>query len=242
MLRWKNYAFTPSWQAILATLILLPLLIALGFWQLDRAAQKQQTAALYALRTHTAPIDLNSAQKISGDLNFFPAQLTGHFDNKHSALLDNQFYQHQLGYQVLTPFILKNNHRVVLINRGWVAQSKTRTQPPQIPAVNGTVTVRGLIKVPDSKTFSLDSQLENTHWPLRLETITLSRMNAVTGYHFMPFIILLDINQSYGFTRDWAPINSKIAMHYGYAFQWFALALTLLIIFIAVNLKKTHDS
>jgi len=56
-----------------------------------------------------------------------------------------------------------------------------------------------------------------------------------------PFTLLMDPNISYGFIRDWQPVVMKPEKHLGYAFQWFALAGTLMIIFIGVNVRKNKN-
>ena len=53
-----------------------------------------------------------------------------------------------------------------------------------------------------------------------------------------PFIIRLSSQSKYGFVRDWPVIAMSVERHYGYAFQWFAIAFAIFIIFIILNMKK----
>ena len=53
-----------------------------------------------------------------------------------------------------------------------------------------------------------------------------------------PFIIRLDQQQPHGFLRDWPVVSMPPARHYGYAVQWFSMALVVFLIFISLNLKK----
>jgi surfeit locus 1 family protein len=238
-----NYYFSPTWLPTLVTLLLLPLLISLGFWQLDRAVQKRALQHDYQARSLIKPLNLNQLKELPKDLRFYAAQMTGHFDNTHQFLLDNKIYQHRMGYQVLTPFILKNSNKTILINRGWIAQGSDRAHLPDIKPVVGEVTLNGIVTVPDAKAFTLGHNTENLTWPQRIEKIDLNKMTDKLGYKFFSFIVLLNSKEPYGFVRDWSPFNNNVAVHYGYAFQWFALATTLLIIFIVVNThrKKIYD-
>lgn len=53
-----------------------------------------------------------------------------------------------------------------------------------------------------------------------------------------PFIIRLNNHADNGYLREWPVVAMAPERHYGYALQWFAIALVILILFIALNLKK----
>ena len=56
-----------------------------------------------------------------------------------------------------------------------------------------------------------------------------------------PFIIRLDKQDTYGFVREWETVSMLPARHLAYALQWFAMAFVILIIFVALNLKKKNE-
>jgi len=56
-----------------------------------------------------------------------------------------------------------------------------------------------------------------------------------------PVSVLLDAGAEDGYLRRWRPIEFGPDRHIGYAVQWFALALTLLIIYIVVNFRRSKD-
>jgi surfeit locus 1 family protein len=238
-----RYCFAPTWLPTVATLLILPILIFLGCWQLSRAHEKQVLQDTYNARTKAEPINFNQLNVLPADLRFSAVKVTGRFDNTHVFLLDNKFFDHQLGYQVISPFILSNTKKIVLINRGWVAQNNGRKQLPSIQAVDGEITLQGIINVPE-KAFSLGANLEDKAWPRVVQSVDFNQMAETLKQKVYPVVLLLAADQPYGFARDWQPFNGKVMTHYGYAFQWFALALTLIIIFIVVNTHriKYHDN
>jgi len=239
----KNKSLNKTfWFFGFITCLFLCLFIILGCWQLERAAQKNLLQKQYQERSAAEFININHVQHLTGDLRFYRARVTGYFDNQHQFLLDNKFSQHQLGYQVLTPFILTDSNYSILINRGWISQGSRRAELPMIPPVLGRVTLQGIIAYPDNKSFVLENTVEDKFWPQRIAKIDTVKMGVAARHVLLPFYILLDPVAPHGFTRDWRLFNSKITTHYGYAFQWFALAVTLLIIFIVVNIRrKIHD-
>jgi surfeit locus 1 family protein len=54
-------------------------------------------------------------------------------------------------------------------------------------------------------------------------------------------LILLDAGEPDGYVRNWAPPGFPPMRHIGYAVQWFALALTLFVIYVVTNLRRDAD-
>ena len=99
--------FKPKFVPTFALFLILPIFLSLGFWQLNRAAEKKILLQQYEQRAQR-PLQLSDIKGEGKNYQYFPVVLTGHFDNQHSFLLDNKIYQRQAGYQVLTPFIVNN--------------------------------------------------------------------------------------------------------------------------------------
>lgn len=232
-----HFHFKPTRAFTLVVLFLLPILISLGFWQLHRAEETRFLQAKFAMRDKIMPITLKQAQKLA-DASYYPIQLSGYFDNAHSMLLDNQFYQHRLGYQVITPF-LNENQQWILVNRGWLPMGASRAILPKIPTVSGNVKLIGFLYAPKKNPF-ISNKRESTLWPLRIESLDISLISSYLNRTLYPSIVLLDPKSSYGFERSWQPVNMKTSMHIGYAVQWFSMAFVLLIIYIGINLKRKN--
>jgi len=233
--------FAPTLIPTLATMLLLPVLLMLGFWQIQRAEYKQSLQDSYQARANKAPVDLNKIndlKALKNNYQYYSVQATGFFDNKHQLLLDNKFYQHQVGYQVLTPLVLADGKTAVLVNRGWIAQGRDRMQLPTIASVAQEVTIQGITNTAKTGAFVLGQTAEKNSWPQVVQEIDIEKLATITGYKFFPFVVLLNADQANGYVRNWSPANLKPSVSYGYAFQWFSLALALLIIYIVVNLQK----
>lgn len=215
----------------------MPLLLYLGYWQIQRAEQKQQTLDMLQARSKLAPISLNYPKNIPADFRYYSAEAVGSFDVQHQFLIDNKIYQHQAGYQVITPLVLAQSSQVLLVNRGWIAQGKNRNELPDISIINSPVKLRGILSLPD-RVFNLGGENQNTVWPQRIQAIDVQKISRQLGRPVYPFILLLAPDQAYGFARNWQMLTMLPSKHYAYAFQWFALAATLLIIIIAINWRR----
>lgn len=235
----QHWRFSPTWFPTLITLIFLIILISLGFWQLQRADYKKHLLQSYQSRLTSAPIVINSLPKDQEQSQYRQVEVKGHYDNDHSILLDNKIYQHQAGYQVLTPFLPLGSQQWVLINRGWVPRPDIPGQLPMIPKTTIELTLTGIIYYPTKQPMLLSpdkSQVKT--WPWVSQRIDIDLFNQVLHKPLYPFVILLDPSAPGEFVRNWNPVSVTPYKNIGYALQWFALALALVIIFIVVNTHR----
>ena len=129
--------------------VLLPMFLALGWWQLQRADEKTAIANQWQERQQQSPrplllIDAKEPQ----DWAYLPVQLSGEFDPDHYFLLDNRIHQGKFGYEVLAIMTLADSKQAVLVNRGWVAADSSRQTLPKIDPIDGRQTVQGHVYVP----------------------------------------------------------------------------------------------
>lgn len=231
-----GFAFTPRRIPTIFLLIALPILISLGIWQLHRAEEKQH---LQNQTRQQATLELKDINKHPlKNLQYRSIHITGHFDNQHQLLLDNKVMNHRVGYEVITPFFPDNSNRMIMVNRGWIAGTGDRQQLPKISGVSGHQTIQGLIKITPTKAFVLSEDGNFEQWPALIQAIDMEQLSKLYRKPFYPFIVLLSPQSPGGFVRRWRPIVMPPAKHLGYAIQWFALALTLVIMYFALQTKR----
>ncbi len=233
-----SYRFKPRLIPTLVTLIILPVLLKLGFWQLDRAEEKRVLQQTFNSRITGEAVPVNEITDWNDQqLRYQKVSFSGYFDNQHHLLLDNQTYQGQVGYHVITPLQLPDG-QLLLVNRGWIPLGSSRQVLPSIEPVTEHVHLQGLLKPIEKKPFILKDVAEDQEqWPRRIQYIKLSQLQEKLNNDIVSFEILLLPGEPHGFGRDWQPVNMLPEKHQAYAFQWFALAATLVIIFIVVNIR-----
>ncbi len=232
-IKFKDYCFEATLIPTLIVLFLFPLLIYLGCWQIHRGNFKANIQKIFDQRSLSTPINVNLDKQIDSSKKFFPAIMRGHFDNQHSFLLENRIYLHRIGYEVLTPFILKGSHEVILVNRGWIPQNLNRKKLPDLGFFENELSIKGLIVFPN-KSFSF-KQNDVPAWPKRIQT---TDPDFLKKNHFQPFMLIISTKQNYSFTPLWQPVSLQANRHYAYAFQWFCLSLTLLIAFFSPHIRR----
>lgn len=240
----SNYTFRPKLWATLLTLAIVALFIQLSIWQYHRYHYKKALQETYAKEMIAPPQPLiNVVQdlqvQVKGCELYTRISAQGHYDS-HQFLLDNRIQNGQVGFEVITPLKLTNG-QAILVDRGFVPATANRKILMDITPPTSDIQLTGLLTKP-VKNFILgaviETQLTHPTWPLMVMRVEPSTMALPLAYPLLPYIILLDANQSYGFDRQRPVPNLWAAQSLGYCFQWAAFAVTLIIIFVIMNLKR----
>jgi len=235
--------FAPSLWATLLVAALLPVFINLGFWQLRRAETKRALMAQAAVGQNSeVTLTAANADRLP---RYQHVKVQGAFDNDHQVLLDNMpSAQGQAGYRVWTPFKLADNS-IVLIDRGWVAYGNGAGRPPResLQVNQQQRDVEGIVDELPRPGVRAGSAGIGANWPQTLNFPTLTDLQQLFGAKLQQRIILMDADNANGFDRRWHITQGfGPERHIAYAVQWFGFAVTLLVIYVIVNLKrKPHD-
>lgn len=234
---------------LIFTLLVFSALIKLGFWQSERAEQKQQRLTRITQLNQQAPISLPQLllmeEKQALDINDVPVLLEGEFDSLALFFLDNQVDNGRLGYRVYQVF--RQKQYAVLVNLGWVAGAVNRAQLPQVPTISGAGRLSGHVRQLEPGIVLMEQQFSSTRltadqWPLRVQQIEPDKFSPLIDGQLLPFVVYLDKNEQLGYKKNWQPIVMPPEKHQAYAFQWFSLALAwlLLMFWAAVTHHKKN--
>jgi surfeit locus 1 family protein len=216
------------------TLLMLAVLLALGAWQVERLAWKQDLLARMEARRDAPPLRLSTQsdiQKLAAEAHdFYPAILRGRFgaqmvfwftqiENKPSGLdrLD------AAGYHMLVPFMLEDGS-AIMVDRGFMPARLLDIPAP--PPPQGLQELAVILRWPDGRGafdnaddaardlfYVRDPKAIGAHWQLALPPMLGEAAFA---------------NESWprgGQTRFSMPNN-----HLQYAVTWFGLAIVLVIV------------
>jgi surfeit locus 1 family protein len=242
------WTFNPGLIPTLATLTIFPLLLTLGFWQLDRAEQKQAIFDDYIKTSSRVPSDINEViNQGPSDENIVwrHGVLAGSYVDTKVLLLDNQVLSGTAGYHVYQPFQASGTDQWILINRGWVGAGSYRDTVPEFAGTEGPFDLTGVITAfPSAPGIVLDDHAmgreEMTPQVVRLQMITRQTAEQILGHTLFPYVFRLGADSPSGLVREWPQPGSGKERHLGYAFQWFSLAVVLLVIYISLNLRRRN--
>ncbi len=220
-----------------AAIVFLFTFLWLGFWQLDRAAYKKQLAASFA--------GSDAYSRVFGEMPvnaFQPINSVGHYLDERQFLIENIVKEGQLGVYVITPFEFAADEALLIVNRGWLPRPPGQSPLPNIAVENRQQEIRGKAgNLPRVGIRPGEAFAGSSSWPRLGVYPTLDELSAELGRDVLPFVLLLDPEEGAPMLRQWQPVQSGPATHYGYAFQWFALALTVVVVSIW-QLRKGRGS
>jgi surfeit locus 1 family protein len=225
----------PAW-AWLLTAAAIAAFAGLGQWQLGKGFKKQ--AMLESLQDRaTEPERIVAANAPPQGLEVRRAQARGTYLADQQLLLDGQSNQHRPGYRVWTPLII-DGVTALLVDRGWIPQDRVGLDGP-VPA--GPVAVTGAWRSLPRPGVRLEGTVncpKQREFPAVVLYPTTDDLECLLGRPVIGGVLLLDPELPDGFVREWADLGFPPSRHYGYAVQWFALALAAGAIFFFVNRKR----
>jgi surfeit locus 1 family protein len=199
----------------------------LGVWQLSRASQKEGLQAALDARGSAPPLaqaELAADPVVAGEQHYRRITLRGRWVGGRTVFLDNRPMAGRAGFYVLTPLLLGDGAEAVLVQRGWVPRDAAdRTRVPVVVSPEGEVTVEGRIAPPPPRLYALGAETGGT---IR-QNLDLDGFSRETGLHLRPLSVqMTDVAGAPpdGLLREWPAPAFGVHKHYGYAFQWFALA------------------
>lgn len=241
--------------------------IMLGRWQLSRAEQRREIAAVIERGRAAQSINLNHVTQTDTLQAWTPAQVEGVWQPESSLLLDNRNLDGKPGLWLATPLLLADG-RALLVLRGWFARPIGSEGSPSIPTPAGLQSLTGEIalrvprlfelwgarenaevslppswpnKVADMKTEALTQQTEKLP---RLQNIDIDVLSKRLNIQFLPVVLMQKNNSEDGLKRVWPEPSVDADKNTGYAMQWFGFAAIAVIAWLGfawriVRRKKT---
>ncbi|MDH5600384.1 MAG: SURF1 family protein [Gammaproteobacteria bacterium] len=213
---------------------------SLGTWQVFRAMEKEELQKKMDFKYEEKTFILKRGINNIESKNYIQVEAIGHYDKINEILIDNAIHKGRAGYHVLTPFILKEDQSVIMVNRGWIPVNRDRSVLPELKTPDGRLHISGIIAPPKSKPPLIlgEPDISSKLWLYFDEKVFEKKI----GQPILPMIILLGENDEHGYIRKWPKYEGKASMHIGYAIQWYAFALIVLVTYLGVNFKKIKQS
>jgi surfeit locus 1 family protein len=209
---------------VLLILLVVVVTVRLGFWQRDRAHQKEALQA-HITQFENAPVQTIGAAPIAlKDIEFHRVRAVGSFVPERVVYLDNRPYNDQPGFYVVMPFKLRDGG-YVLVNRGWLprnANERTAIKPYDTP--KGEIEIVGIARADATKAYELGQGGSAAHQQIR-QNLDVNAYAAETGLPLQPFVIQQLSDDGDSLVRDWPVPASGVDTNYGYMLQWWGMAV-----------------
>jgi surfeit locus 1 family protein len=222
----------------------------LGWWQLDRADQKQRMQMVLDRRAALPALPqaelATRADEVAEQAHRTTA-LRGQWLNERSIYLDNRPMASRTGFYLVTPLALDDG-TVVLVQRGWVPRDlMDRTRVPAPPSQLPPEGVRGRLAPALARLYEFDATAKG----LIRQNLEVPSYAAETGLNLRPWV-LVQLEESGaatsagvgsdGLMRQWPAPDTGLQKHHGYAFQWFSLSVLTLTLYVWFQVIRPRRS
>jgi hypothetical protein len=211
------------WIPTLAAILVIAAGLALGNWQLNRAAEKYALQSELENRLRLPSLDLETLsldQLAAPELKYRRAKATGYYLPDGQIFIDNRAFGEDTGYYVLTP--LSVGKTVLMVNRGFIKKNPMSHEPPNISVPQEIVHIEGELSPGKTRFLELSGEtVQGKVW----QNFKPDAYSKQMGYKVVPWVL----NLSSSPPELKAVVDQPdlgIDTHRGYAFQWFALAAT----------------
>lgn len=234
----RRHTLTIGWTL---ALLAIALFARLGFWQAQRADEKQamlDAASRVLAERRAAPRDAAADATRADDFDWYVAR--GRFDARPPLLLDNQLRGGRAGVRVYRLFAPDGAAQPVLVDLGWLPLAGDRALPTLDAPPAGDVELRGLLAPPPSTGLAVGPPLARRDGTWLMSRFDPPAIATALGEAPAPRVLRLDPDLPLGYTRDLALLANTLPpdKHRGYALQWFALALAVLVTAAVLTLRK----
>jgi surfeit locus 1 family protein len=228
----------------IAATLLVVLGIVLAQWQTRRAVEKQQIETQLIARATAPPLLLGAAPVTADQLEYRRVTVHGRFVSEWPVYLDNRPRDGRPGFYVLMPFQIAGSTSHVLVERGWIPLNlvdRKKIFPYTTPA--GEIDITGTARRHAGHVMQLGSPA-SLKPGATVQNLDITEFGKAAGMALQPILIEQANtagNAQEGVLRDWPRPSSGIERHRGYAFQWYALALTAFLFFVVTGFRREHN-
>lgn len=219
-------------------LVVLPILVGLGIWQLQRLAWKESLIASINEGLHQAAAPLEEpadAWKGLAGKEYWPVSVRGRFrhaDERRMFASEGG----EAGWHIYTPLETDGGH-ILFVNRGFVPDQLKDPASRADGEIAGPVTVRGLVRKPGVRGwFEPDADQARNVWYWRdLAGMAASLGSEADRARVLPFFVdaAAEPANPAGWPRGGVTRLDIPNRHLEYALTWFGLAGTLVAVFAA---------
>ena len=229
----------------ISALVAFGLLCGLGIWQWQRLAWKEGLIARATSRAAASvaamPAEADWPQVTAESDEYRRVQVTGIFRHDREALCwallsDANGRYSGPGYWVLTPLATADG-AIVLVNRGFVPLDRKDAQTRRQGEVAGTVTVTGLLRMPERRSWFTPADDPQKHLWQERDPAAIAKAYGLS--RAAPFFIDADAAPNPGGLPEGG--ETKLVFpnrHLEYALTWFGLALALAAVFAVFAWKQ----
>jgi surfeit locus 1 family protein len=231
--------FRPRWGWLIVALAAASAFVALGNWQLRRAAERRTLAAAHQAALKGPAMALPARPVEASALALRRVMARGTFAPAQTIYLDNRIWHGRVGYEIVTPLRLAGSNLHVIVMRGWVAGTRSRSVLPPIKTPSGEQRIEGIALAAIPQRFEpKDAQPEGRVW----QNLSVERFREATGLAVQPVLLEQRSDNGDGLSRDWPQRGAGAEKNENYALQWYSFAALSVILWLVLSFRRNADT
>lgn len=207
-----------------------------------RASTKEAIEHKLNARQVAAPLNLTAAAPDVDEVEFRKVKVTGEFVSTWPIYLDNRPHKGAAGLYLVMPLKIAGTNQYVLVMRGWLPRNPAdRNQLPAVPTPPANLTIEGVVRRNAGQLLQLGEPQALRPGAI-VQNLDIGGFEEASRLDLQPIIIEQTNEVSDGLVRDWPRPSAGADKHLGYAFQWYGLAVTALLFFVATGIKRGNKA
>jgi surfeit locus 1 family protein len=208
--------------------------IRLGFWQLDRLAERRALNDAARSQLELPAVSLPQDLERGDAFAYRKATALGVFDPSHEVYLTSRSLDGIAGVHVVTPLLLDAGGPALLVDRGWIPDTDYRALTSQSWSVEGPTEVSGFLMPSQTEpalTFLADRVPAEGEPPLlEWRALHIPGIRRQVPYPVLDVYLVQESPAPSAAAPTPAPeLDLSEGAHLGYALQWFAFAAIALV-------------
>lgn len=230
--------FRPGLSATLTLVVGLPLLLALGTWQVQRLEWKTELIAMLEARHAQPAVALPATAELGPEFAHRPMRVTAELQAEPALRYRVERQQGRPGHDVLQLARLADG-RALVVNRGWLAEDAPPVKTPE-----AEVTLTGPVRwIADLSrgwpTPANDPGANRWYWYDR------DALARAFGADVLPVVLVA--SEGVLPPGPAVPVPQPMAVnlpnnHLGYAITWYGLAVALVVIYALYGRKRAKET
>jgi surfeit locus 1 family protein len=229
-----KYIFEPKVFSTFVSLVALLILLSLSYWQIIRLEWKENLIEQRIKMFESDSVFLKNVEYPEKN-EFLRVKIEGKFINELEMFMPALSKNGNNGYHILLPFELVNGEYIIF-DRGWIPLKLKNRELRKKHEIYDSQKIEAVIRLPGKKgKFQPDNDVENNFW-FFVEPL---KMSEFTKLNFRDTFYLEATNDG----PNGYPLGNQTRIyirnnHLQYAITWFLIAIGLVGVYLAANIRK----
>lgn len=205
-------------------LVLASVFVRLGWWQLDRLAERRAFNQLLGERMVAQPVSIQQVSRDTSAGHYRRVTAAGRLDYSRQIIYAGRSRHGSPGVYLITPMRIAGTDSLLLVNRGWVYSPDAGQVEESRWVERDSAEVTGYLE-----TLAAGDAPPNARYPNRLHLLQRTAIERLVGRAVLPYVVVRTDTATTAVAADSIPARLELPAldegpHLSYAFQWFAFA------------------